>query len=177
MTTTTIIINIIGVIISFCIALITVTLNMGKYKEKVDHLEKEKITQNGKIDLLISDVAKLNEFKLSTTKFIDSKIYTSNSPLSLTDYGKKIINETGFVNIFDDVKDNLVEKLEEKKPANKYDIQEQARELMGEMTDYSPFQSIKTNAFNKGFDYTQILRAGAILLRDYYFEKHPEVKE
>jgi len=175
-----IIVSIIGIIITVIIsiitALITAGLNTGKYKEKVDHLEKEKTLQNTKIDSITREVDRLIEFKANAQKFMDSNIYKSNSPLSLTEYGQKIIDESGFVALFDSEKDALVAKLEEKAPATKYDIQEKARELMSELIDYQPFQFIKTNAFNKGFDYAQILRAGAILLRDYYFEKHPEIQ-
>jgi len=173
--TNQVIIMIIGIVVSILSAIITVCLMSGRYQEKVDSLKETAKEQNTKLENLRTDVDKLQEFKLSTQKYIDSKIYTSNSPLSLTEYGHKIINESGFNTIFATTKDDLVKKLEIKAPHTKYDVQEKARELMSELIDYPPFKSIKTLAFEKGFDYEQILRAGAILLRDYYFEKHPEI--
>jgi hypothetical protein len=46
---------------------------------------------------------------------------------------------------------------------------------MDELTDYPPFQSIKDYAFDSEQDFAQILRAGSILLRDYYLSKHPTI--
>lgn len=161
----------------------TAFLVIGKYKEKVDSLEKEKNKIQDKVDELRSDSDKFSEFKINAQKFIDSKIYASSSPLVLTEYGQQLINQSGFADIFPKVKDDLVTKLEEvvqqklKDPSKKYDIQEMARALMDELTNYKSFEAIKIYAFQNGKDYQQILRAGAILLRDYYLEKHPEITQ
>lgn len=122
-----------------------------------------------------TEVDKLLEFKISAQKFIDSKLYRSDSPLNLTEFGIQLIRDSGFKEIFPSVKDDLVKMLEEKKPKTQYDVQEMARALMDELTEYQAFQPIKTYAFKNGKDHQQILRAGAILLRDYYIIKHPEL--
>lgn len=64
-----------------------------------------------------------------------------------------------------------------KNPLTKYDVQEKARSLMDELTGYPAFQPIKTYAFQNGVDFPQILRAGALLLRDYYLSQHPEITQ
>jgi len=46
---------------------------------------------------------------------------------------------------------------------------------MKSKNNYAAFAPIKSYAFNTGNDFGQILRAGAILLRDYYLDKHPEI--
>jgi hypothetical protein len=109
-------------------------------------------------------------------KFIDNQIYKSKSPLALTELGIKLIKESGFETIFEAEKDNLCEKLSNIHPQTRYDVQEKARALMDELTQYPPFQTIKSYAFDCGQDFAQILRAGSILLRDYYLSKHPEIK-
>jgi uncharacterized protein YihD (DUF1040 family) len=165
-------------LLSFFIA----SIRIGEYKNKVDALE----TTVGKdehcgfrktLGDTKTEVDKLLEFKTSAQKFIDSKIYQSNSPLSLTDLGKTLVSESGFENIFNSVKDDLCLKLQDKNPKTKYDAQEMARSLMDDLTDYEAFQPIKKYAFEKGTDFTQILRAGAILLRDYYLQKHSEITD
>lgn len=167
----------VNLIIAGLVGTAAATHKIGQYKEKVDNLEKEKEKLCTKHDAIRSDVDKLLEFKVTAQKFIDNKIYQTNSPLSLTEFGIKLVDESGFKNVFDSAKDDLVKKLEEKTPKSKYDIQEMARALMDDLTEYPAFQPIKKYAFEKGIDFTQILRAGAILLRDYYFEVHPEITD
>ena len=96
-------------------------------------------------------------------------------PLQLSPFGKKLVEESGFAQIFEKNKDDLIKILQEKSPKTRYDVQEKARALMDELGEYPPFQSIKTYAFENGADFLQILRAGAIFLRDYYFSTHPEI--
>jgi len=171
--------NIISVLISVAssvaISFIVVLLKFAKYQERVDTL-KENVSELGKKnELLRSDVDGLKEFKINAQKFIDQKLYTANSPLQLSPFGQKIVQESGFCEIFEKTKEGLVKKLQEKAPKTQYDVQEQARELMDSLGDYSEFQSIKPYAFKNGIDFLQILRAGSILLRDYYLSKHPEI--
>ena len=166
-----------GVIISALIAFIVSSVRIGEYKNKVDTLETTMgRDEHGGLRKTVGDVKaevdKFSEFKTSAQKFIDSKIYVSKSPLNLTEFGKKLVKESGFEDIFPNVRDDLVRLLEEKGPKTQYDAQETARALMDELTDYDAFQPIKTYAFTHGLDYQQILRAGAILLRDYYLSKH-----
>ena len=176
-TTLEIIFFIVNLVLAAFVGFGTATYTIGQYKNKVDTLEKEKDKSCDKIDVLRTDVDTLKEFKVQTQKYIDSKIYKSESPLSLTEFGTKLLKDSGFNEVFDLEKDNLVGKLEKYNSRNKYDIQENARDLMNSLVEYLPFASIKTYAFSNGIDFSQILRAGAIPLRDYYFEKHPEITE
>lgn len=167
---------ILSLVASAIVGFFAAYFKIGKYQEKVDNLNIEKEKSQKKIDGLRSDVDKLLEFKSNTQKYVDSKIYKSGSPLELTDIGKRLVRESGFIAIFEEQKDDLVILLEEKyNPRTQYDVQEKSRELMENLRDHAPFQSIKKYAFDNGKDFAQILRAGAIPLRDYYFEKHPEI--
>ncbi|OGI86001.1 hypothetical protein A3A05_02730 [Candidatus Nomurabacteria bacterium RIFCSPLOWO2_01_FULL_41_12] len=172
-----------GVVISALTAFIVSSMKIGEYKNKVDTLETtigkdEHAGMRKTMGDCKTEVDKLLEFKTSATKFIDSNIYKNNSPLDLTDFGKKLVKDSGFETIFETTKDDLADKLlKEKNPKTKYDTQEMARALLDELTEYPAFQPIKKYAFEHGNDVTQILRAGAILLRDYYLKKHPEITD
>ena len=103
-------------------------------------------------------------------------ILASESPLALTEMGEKLLEDSGFNEIFEKVKDELVRMLEEKKPENKYQTEENARSLMEELTDYEPFKPLQEFVYsNPKHDLGTILRAGGIKLRDYYLEKHSEI--
>lgn len=151
---------------------------IGIYKEKFDNLEKAKLPE--KVNAHETKLAVLDEFKNNTTKTLDRTLFKAKSPLSLTDEGQKLLNDSGFKNIFENVKDELIKRFfEEINPKTQYDTQEKARQWMDDLSreDYKPFVPIKSYAFKTGSDYAQILRAGSILLRDYYLEKHPEIKD
>lgn len=120
-------------------------------------------------------IATLNEFKTQTQKYIDKNIYKSSSPLSLTDLGKELIKESGLEKILETEKNTLISLLNKMNPKTKYDVQEMARSLMDNLKEYPAFEPVKTYAFNTGKDFGQILRAGAIPLRDFYLAHHPEI--
>jgi len=148
---------------------------IGQYKAKVDRVIEDQKSCDKKRTDMKTELDKLLEFKTQAQKFIDEQIYNKKSPLSLTELGKKLVTESSLDKIFEQVKDDLVSMLEKEHLTTQYDVQEHARSLMDNLTDYSPFQPVKQYAFEHGQDLGQILRAGAIMLRDYYFEKHPEI--
>jgi hypothetical protein len=168
-------VSIASVVIAALTGGVTAAIVIGKYKEKVDSLERSREKLENKLDICRSEIDTLKEFKTNAQKYIDSKIYQSNSPLSLTDYGKKLIKDSGFETIFDQHKDDLAEMLGKLDPKTAYDVQEVSRSFMDSQAEYAPFAPIKDYAYRTGSDLNLILRAGAILLRDYYLEKHPEI--
>lgn len=162
-------------IISVVLALLAAWAVLAKYQQKVDDAKEDIKDLKAANATMKTELDKLSEFKVSAQKFIDSKLYTAQSPLNLSDFGKQLVKDSGFLKIFEDVKDDLVSKLEKLRPTTQYEVQEKSRALMDGLTEYEPFKPIEKYAFENGTDLSQILRAGAILLRDYYFEKHPEV--
>ncbi len=162
------VIAIIGGILTYIVVLKVMEEKVRRMEDDVKELKEQK-------NLMKTELDKLSEFKVSAQKFIDSKLYTAQSPLNLSDFGKQLVKDSGFLKIFENVKDDLVSKLEGLQPTTQYEVQEKSRALMDDLTEYEPFKPIEKYAFENGTDLSQILRAGAILLRDYYFEKHPEV--
>ena len=158
-------------------ALLVFWAKMAKYQQRVDDLKEghDKLIQ--KIEHLRTDVDTFKEFKINAQKFIDSHLFKGSSPLVLTELGSELVQQSGFAIIFETEKDNLAHLLEKKVPKTKYDTQEMAREMMDDLKEYSAFTSIKAYAYESGKDFGQILRAGAILLRDYYLTIHPEIKD
>lgn len=162
-------------LISLVISGMTILLAVGRYKQKVDHLENAKDKTHLSLNEFRVDIAALKEFKVQAQKFIDKTIYKSSSRLTLTEFGLELIKDSGLAVIFVHEQDNLATMLYKMHPKTKYDAQEMARELMDNLKEYPAFSSIKTYAYSSGKDLGQILRAGAILLRDYYLSIHPEI--
>lgn len=164
--------------VSLAIAALSVYGMLSKYREKVDQLEKREEKTQGKMDALRSDVDRLLTKVGSLEKSIDSmnRLAQSHSPLALTTGGKKLVEDSGFMILFDKIKDELADKLEDEGPSSQYDVQEKARRILSwDMIDDERFEPIKDWAYKNGKDFDQILRLGSIPLRDYYFDKHPEI--
>lgn len=162
-----------GAVGGFCAAWVKI----DRCAQSIVTLKEEKEKTTVKLDGLRTDVDTLKEFKVSAQKFIDKQLYKEGSPLELTELGKALVTDSGFTTIFEQVKSDLAGRLLAKNPRTQYDVQEMARELMDSLTEYAAFAPIKTYAFSNGKDLSQILRAGALMLRDYYLSLHPEIKE
>lgn len=158
-------------------AIATSFLTLGKYKEKVDRSEKEIEKLGEKMDAVRSDVDKMGVQIASIEKKIDSlsNIAQSHSPLALTDDGWKLVKNSGAMDIYDAIKDELVAELELQAPRSQYDVQEKARWMMSQKFDDERFSQVEDWAYKNGADLSQILRSLGLPLRDYYFEKHPEI--
>jgi len=123
---------------------------------------------------------KIDELIRNSNKILDVDVFDCMCPLSLSYIGINLLDGSGFKTIFEEVKDKLNARIEVKyAPKTKYDVQEGAYRFMaGHSTcEHTPFNALKKYAYEKGKDYSQILRAGSILVRDYYLEKHSEIKE
>lgn len=170
-------IGIITLVLSISASVATSFLTLGKYKEKVDQLEKKHDKISDKVDALRSDTDKMISSVVSLEKSIDklTDIAQAHSPITLTKKGEKLVEDSGFNKIFEEAKESLVKDLHKMQPHSQYDVQEKARILLRDMTTDKRFAPVETWAYNNGEDFPQILRAGSIKLRDYYFEKHPEI--
>lgn len=171
------IISVISIVVSVITAIFSAALIFGKYKEKVDQLEKKFDKIENKAEGLRSDVDRMistiNGLQKSIDKITD--VAQSHSPISLTEKGEKLVEDSGFNKIFKEYKDDLVKRLHRLKPRSQYDVQEKARMMMSDMIDDERFRSIEGWAYDNGEDFAQIMRAGSIKLRDYYFEKYPDI--
>ncbi|MBU4298612.1 hypothetical protein KJ636_01040 [Patescibacteria group bacterium] len=95
------------------------------------------------------------------------RILKTTSPVTLTDYGKKLVAESGFNKIFDDNRETIIGWIKELNPTNQYDAQEFSRKALLDRKDDTLFEPLKNYAFQHGeTSLEQILRAGSIVLRD-----------
>lgn len=104
-------------------------------------------------------------------------VESSGSPLGPTEYGKKLIVDSGLGKILDNNKSFLEEKLTNKLKKNftEYDVQESARTLLIELKADVIMNPVKNYAFQNGIDVDIILRAGGLWLRDDYLGRERTV--
>ncbi len=93
---------------------------------------------------------------------------TPGSPLKLTEYGKKLVHESGFDKLLQNCRDELVKRVKARKPKTNYDIQEESTALIAELLegDDDMLKPIKDYAFNNGLDVKIIVPPAGLLLRD-----------
>lgn len=171
----------IEIIITSAIAIVsaiaTSFLTLGKYKEKVDQLEKRDQENCNKIEQLGKDVAVIKERVQNIQKTVDNLANTAkaHSPINLTDNGWEILKDSGCYDIFNENIDEYLHELENMNPVSQYDVQEKAYALMSDKFNAKEFKPIEDWAFSHGKTMDEIVRLCGYPLRDYYFEKHKEI--
>lgn len=100
------------------------------------------------------------------------------SPLQPTQYGKKLIVESGLEKILDDQKGVLRAALSKLLPPTptEYDIQEKSRELLISQKDEPIMGPVKQYAYQNGLNIEVILNTGGLWLRDDYLNQARLVK-
>lgn len=166
-----------SIALSVCAAIATSFLTLGKYKEKVDQLENRDKEHGKELKDLCTKVAVLDERVQNIQKSIDSlaSAAQAHSPIQLTPQGWKMVKDSGAYSIFEDNRDKYLEELEAQRPRSQYDTQEKAYKIMSDKFNAKEFQPIEQWAFNNGKTMDEIIRILGYPLRDYYFEKHPEI--
>ncbi|XOB40136.1 MAG: hypothetical protein ACKKMR_02280 [Candidatus Nealsonbacteria bacterium] len=89
------------------------------------------------------------------------------SPLVLTDYGKKLVNESGFPKVFKENRDKIINAVKSHRPQTNYDIQEYSKNvLLNDLIDDPMMKPIKDHAFKNSINVRVILEAASLLVRD-----------
>jgi hypothetical protein len=102
---------------------------------------------------------------------------TSSSPLHPTEYGFKLLKESGMEKIIHENREKLFQELKAalgKNPTS-YDVQEKSIGIMLSNKDKSLFNPIKEYVFERGINIDVILRLGGLILRDEYLKEHSEI--
>jgi hypothetical protein len=90
------------------------------------------------------------------------------SPLHVTEYGDKLLRESGFYEVLKENQAELVKLVKDRKPGTNYDIQRYATEVIQDLLDSNDEMSIclKDYAFNNGLKLSILAAPAGIALRD-----------
>ena len=161
------IISLIGILLIHLIGFVVyVFVNGSKLKDIREDMKEHR----GEFKELMLSISTITEKVNNLEKFRDNTLYTSKSPLSLTKEGEKLIRDSKIEEFIKNNKEELFKKIKNKKPQTNYDIQELSREIMESLSKDKRLFKVKEYAFNKGVDFSQILRASGITLRDLYLK-------
>ncbi len=105
----------------------------------------------------------------------------SNSPLQLNQRAIDLMTASGADKILDEHKDDLTRQIGELNPATAYDVEQNAYKVLILNSDASWFIPLKEYIFNNpvfqdhNVSLDVICFIMSLPLRNYYFEKHPEI--
>ncbi len=93
---------------------------------------------------------------------------TPGSPLRVTEYGDKLLRESGFYKLLQANRKQLVNLVKERHPKSNYDIQQEATEIIQDLLESDDEMALgpKEYAFNNGLDIKVLATPAGIALRD-----------
>lgn len=129
---------------------------------------------NLKADLknLKSDIAELTKStNVIRTYFVNdlgmnTNLFGAHSPLKLLPDGEKLLNKSGFVEIYKSNKELFLNKVRNQKPKTAADIDNATTKILFDMEDDPLLGSLKEVAFNAGVQILLLLKICALYLRD-----------
>ena len=90
------------------------------------------------------------------------------SPLHVTEYGNKLLKESGFYDVLNQYRTELIDLVKGRHPKTNYDIQQQSIEVIEEMleSDDEMAVGLKEYAYNSGVNLDILSFPAGIALRD-----------
>lgn len=135
-----------------------------------------------KLDLLLDKFNSLIAVLGENNAIKNPEIFSTNSPLNLTEKGIVFIKELGWDKILEDESERniLFDALDSLHLKNKFDIERYCiitlTEFYGSRKE-NPFTKVKEYLYNDArIDRQSAISACAIYLRDKYLESHPEIQ-
>lgn len=113
----------------------------------------------------------------------DKSLFTTNSPLNLSEQGKTFIEKIGWKSVLDDENNRkiLFDLLDKLNLKLKYDVEKYSVVILHELNgkrDENPFSPIKKYLYeNSDTDEAKVIFACALYLRDEYLKTRPDIKE
>lgn len=157
---------IVSVFVSFVTGILTVIFALGKYKEKVDHLEENTRVMGADIKHLLKELVACSTKLEERTKSYSSTLVKSESPLSLSSEGSNLLKRSGADAFVLKNQAELVDKIKQRKPQTAYDVQTIAREVVENLKDDERFVGFKNFVYQEGLDLDVIFIVMGIYLRD-----------
>lgn len=97
----------------------------------------------------------------------ESFLTKPNSPIQLTESGRRALEETGFIQIFQARKSELAQLIRAKSPQTKYDLQKVSEEVLHDgFLDDQAMKQFKIYVFKKGMPLGDLLDSAAVYVRD-----------
>ncbi len=159
------IINILTLLLSAGLSAWIASVRIGEYKNKVDNncTDISDLKKEGKEvrDKVIACETSLKERE---------PLGRRKSPVALTDRGTKVLNESGGKDFVDANFTELSSKVEAKEPKTSYDVQEAAKQVIDEVREDDRMNPLKEYLFKEGLEIGDLVFVLGTYLRDKILE-------
>lgn len=147
------------------------TLLLGDAKIEIAKIGKDVENIKKDVEIIQPDLKDVREKVSGMVPQIDKlwqQVFTqSNSPITLNEKGKNLLEKSKIKNLIDKNKQTLCDIIKKKNPQTAYDVQELAKKVIPSIiVDPKNFKDIKNKAFELGVGVEDILFVGSIYLRD-----------
>jgi hypothetical protein len=159
-------VSIAGVALAIISAFVTSLLLIGKYREKVDALERKYEKIETEIHKMSGDLRECTTKIEERTSSSQTKYAKRGSPMMLTPDGQSLLKQSGGDKFIEKNKDEFVEKLRAMNPRSAYDVQESAKQVFEKMQNEDRFIPFKDFAFNEGLSLDILFLVLGLHLRD-----------
>jgi|GEM_PF-3855885 len=176
------------------VALIWIVWKIFTYNSKITTIESDCKglkddfrNMSAKLDRLDTNFQKLLVYLSTGDKNFDGTLFTSNSPIQLTELARSILYDMKADELIGNNKDLLFEKLKEKEYRSPYDLQTECILLMVDMFSTDKFTDVRTfiyerPLYKKNDDSIELTpqvccNVMGIYLRDIFLTEHPEITD
>ncbi|MBI3088210.1 MAG: hypothetical protein HYY91_04925 [Candidatus Omnitrophica bacterium] len=150
--------------------IILVIFRLGKISERFTTLERTVTGSESEIKSVRDMVIKITS-ALVANKTIEQGFITTHSPTVLTEIGVRMLQESGFMDVFRLQGQKILDAVEAKSPKLKYDAEEISIDVLLSMRDDPIMEPLKSYAFQHGLNLTEMLIAAGIYVRDRVIEE------
>lgn len=142
----------------------------GRKLQVLDHLDKTMSVVKDNIKIIS------NALIAAGNVAWDGTLLKDYSPLTLTEEGRKYLEQTGFAQVFSDHQAIFLEAIAHEQPGTKYDVENLAVKSVFLNADADFMQPVKEYLYNNPKDNLPALaKVGGVLIRDAYLASHPEI--
>lgn len=154
---------------------------MQAHTDDIVHVKAEHIILEKRFDKVELKLNKIDDsislLKIMLNSLTKNDMMTqTNSPLTLTEVGREIIQENKITEMINDNWSNILEYSKQIESKNPYDIQqffiEESILRLGKILGEENEDKIKTISYKKGIPFASLAKAIAVVIRDRYFKDH-----
>jgi hypothetical protein len=157
-------------LVSVFVALLVI---VWKGKKEIAETVRSEIKPFENIAHAITEIQTVLRNKFKGLDIKHSLVEKSGSPLRPTEYGAKLIRESGLEKVLNNNQESLCIKLKASLPNDfgEYDVQENSRALLLGLKDDPIMKPVKEYVYSHPIDIEIILRAGGLWLRDDFLKQ------
>lgn len=150
--------------------LVGVAVYFGRKFQVLDNLDRTMTVVKDNIKIIS------NALVVSGNVEWDGTLLKDYSPLNLTEEGKQYLEQTGFIQVFNDHQQAFLAVIEHEKPNTKYDVENLAVKSVFLNADADFMQPVKEFLYNHPKDNLPALaKVASVVIRDTYLASHPEI--